>query len=76
VVAVPFELIPLISWDLWIAFHPVNVLGSSDAFDREGCLMSGSSQAGLEGKYLVDDLPGAALIGARLNGIPRSGSCS
>lgn len=31
--------------------------------------MSGSSQAGLAEKYLVDDLPGAALVGARLNGI-------
>lgn len=31
--------------------------------------MAGSSQAGLAEKYLVDDLPGAALVGARLNGI-------
>ena len=31
--------------------------------------MSGSSQASLAEKYLVDDLPGAALVGARLNGI-------
>ena len=31
--------------------------------------MSGSSQTGLAEKYLVDDLPGAALVGARLNGI-------
>ena len=31
--------------------------------------MSGSSQVGLPEKYLVDDLPGAALVGARLNGI-------
>lgn len=31
--------------------------------------MSGSYQAGLAEKYLVDDLPGAALVGARLNGI-------
>lgn len=31
--------------------------------------MSGSSQAGLAEKYLVDDLPGAALVGARLNGV-------
>lgn len=31
--------------------------------------MSGSHQAGLAEKYLVDDLPGAALVGARLNGI-------
>lgn len=34
-----------------------------------GCLVSGASQAGLAARYLVDDLPGAALIGARLNGI-------
>lgn len=33
--------------------------------------MSGASQAGLAEKYLVDDLLGAALIGARLNGILR-----
>lgn len=31
--------------------------------------MSGSFQAGLPEKYLVDDLPGAARVGARLNGI-------
>lgn len=31
--------------------------------------MSGSSQAGFAEKYLVDDLPGASLVGARLNGI-------
>jgi len=69
VVAVPFGLISLISRDFWIAFRPVTVLGFSGIFDRVGCLMSGSSQAGLAEKYLVDDLPGAALVGARLNGI-------
>lgn len=31
--------------------------------------MSHSSQAGLAQKYLVDDLPGAAIVGARLNQI-------
>jgi len=31
--------------------------------------MSGSSQAGLAEKYFVDDLRGAALVGARSNGI-------
>lgn len=31
--------------------------------------MAGPSQAGLAEKYLVDDLPGATLVGARLNGI-------
>ncbi|MDP2740846.1 MAG: hypothetical protein Q8O82_19585 [Pseudorhodobacter sp.] len=31
--------------------------------------MAGSSKDGLAEKYLVDDLPGAALVGARLNGI-------
>ena len=31
--------------------------------------MSGSSEASLAEKYLVDDLPGAARVGARLNGI-------
>lgn len=31
--------------------------------------MSGSSQASLAEKYLVDDLRGAALVGARLNGV-------
>lgn len=31
--------------------------------------MSGLSQAALAQKYLVDDFPGAALVGARLNGI-------
>lgn len=31
--------------------------------------MSASSKAGLAEKYLVDDLPGAVLVGARLNGI-------
>ncbi|TDR36340.1 hypothetical protein DES43_1053 [Aquamicrobium defluvii] len=31
--------------------------------------MAGSAQTGLAEKYLVDDLPGAALVGARLNGI-------
>ena len=67
--AVSFGLISLISWDFWIAFRPVTVLGFSGIFDRVGCLMSGSSQAGLAEKYLVDDLPGAALVGARLNGI-------
>jgi len=45
------------------------MLEFSDVFDLEGCLMSGSTQAGLAEKYLVDDLPGAALVGARLNGI-------
>ncbi len=32
-------------------------------------MMSGSHQAGLAEKYLVDDLPAAALVGARLNGV-------
>ncbi|MBC7139115.1 MAG: hypothetical protein H5U17_10270 [Defluviimonas sp.] len=67
--AVSFGLISLILRDFWIAFRPVTVLGFSGIFDRVGCLMSGSSQAGLAEKYLVDDLPGAALVGARLNGI-------
>ena len=67
--AVSFGLISLISRDFWIAFRPVTVLGFSGIFDRVGCLMSGSYQAGLAEKYLVDDLPGAALVGARLNGI-------
>jgi hypothetical protein len=67
--AVSFGLISLISWDFWIAFRPATVLGSSGIFEGVGCLMSGSSQTGLAEKYLVDDLPGAALVGARLNGI-------
>ena len=67
--AVSLGLISLILRDFWIAFRPVTVLGFSGIFDRVGCLMSGSSQAGLAEKYLVDDLPGAGLIGARLNGI-------
>ncbi|MFA5581594.1 MAG: hypothetical protein WDA25_06525 [Paracoccaceae bacterium] len=67
--AVSFGLISLILRDFWIAFRPVTVLGFSGIFKRVGCLMSGSSQAGLAEKYLVDDLPGAALVGARLNGI-------
>lgn len=67
--AVSFGLISLISWDFWIAFRTANVLASSGIFDRAGCLMSGSNQASLAEKYLVDDLPGAALVGARLNGI-------
>lgn len=68
-VAVQFGAIPMISRELRIAFHTVNVLGLNGIFDCVGCLMSGSSQAGLPEKYLVDDLPGAALVGARLNGI-------
>lgn len=67
--AVSFDLISLISWDFWIAFRPTTVLGFSGIVDRVDCLMSGSHQAGLAEKYLVDDLPGAALVGARLNGI-------
>ena len=67
--AVSFGLISLISWDFWIAFRPATVLGFSGIIDRVDCLMPGSSQAGLAEKYLVDDLPGAALVGARLNGI-------
>lgn len=67
--AVSFGLISLILRDFWIAFRPVTVLGFSGIFNRVGCLMSGSSQAGLAERYLVDDLPGAALVGARLNGI-------
>ena len=67
--AVSLGLIALILRDFLIAFRPVTVLGFSGIFDRVGCLMAGSSQAGLAEKYLVDDLPGAALVGARLNGI-------
>ena len=67
--AVSFGLISLILRDFWIAFRPATVLGFSGIFDRVGCPMSGSSQAGLAEKYLVDDLPGAALVGARLNGV-------
>jgi len=67
--AVSFGLISLILRDFWIAFRPVTVLGFSGILNRVGCLMSGSSQAGLAERYLVDDLPGAALVGARLNGI-------
>ena len=67
--AVSFGLISLISWDFWIAFWPATVLGFSGIVDCVDCLMSGSSQAGLAERYLVDDLPGAALVGARLNGI-------
>lgn len=67
--AVSLGLISLILRDFLIAFRPVTVLGFSGIFDRVGCLMAGSSQAGLAEKYLVDDLPGAALVGARLNGI-------
>ena len=67
--AVSFGLISLNSQDFWIAFRPATVLGFSGIVDRVDCLMSGSYQAGLAEKYLVDDLPGAGLIGARLNGI-------
>lgn len=61
--AVSFGLISLISWDFWIAFQPATVLGFSGLVDRVDCLMSVSYQAGLAEKYLVDDLPGAALVG-------------
>ena len=57
------------SWGRRIAFQPTYVVDCSLIFDRVGCAMSGSSQASLAEKYLVDDLPGAALGGARLNGI-------
>lgn len=67
--AVSFGLISLISWDFWIAFWPATVLGFSGIVVCVDCLMSGSYQAGLAEKYLVDDLPGAALVGARLNGV-------
>ena len=67
--AISPKRIPLISRGHRIAFRPVYVIYCSTIFDRVGCSMSGSSQASLAEKYLVDDLPGAALVGARLNGI-------
>lgn len=67
--AVSFGLISLISWDFWIAFRQATVLDFSGVVNRVDCLMSASPQVGLAQKYLVDDLPGAALVGARLNGI-------
>ena len=44
-------------------------LDVKDISDRIDCLMSELPHAGLAEKYLVDDLPGAARAGARLNGI-------
>ena len=45
------------------------MLVSGNILFAQVVFMAGSSQAGLAEKYLVDDLPGAALVGARLNGI-------
>ena len=45
------------------------MLVSGNILFAQVVFMAGSSQAGLAEKYLVDDLPGAVLVGARLNGI-------
>lgn len=45
------------------------MLGFSAMFNRVSFFMPASPRAGLAEKYLADDLPGAALVGTRLNGI-------